>query len=115
VDDDASARRAYHRAFSGKYEVVLADGAEQALSVLGQRTDFQVIVCDLVMPEVNGIQLFQAVQKLYPAQAEAFVFVTGLGIHAESQAFLESVRNQVLQKPFELSTIRQLLELRSAC
>ncbi len=64
VDDEASSRKWFARAFSNEFNVVTAAGASEALEMLGQREhEFAVLVTDYRMPERDGMKLLRAVQR----------------------------------------------------
>ena len=58
VDDEALLLKAYRRMLSDVHEVVTALGGRDALLILEKRSDFDVILCDLQMPEMSGMELF---------------------------------------------------------
>ncbi len=112
VDDEATIRRGYERVFGRTNAVSLAADGEEATQILMENKTFDVIVCDLMMPRVSGMQLFHRVQANHPALASAFIFVTGGAIDAEGEAFLASLDNPVLAKPFEMRELVELVECR---
>jgi len=112
VDDEPVIRRGYERAFGKTTEVVLAVDGVQAWIILSGRHDFDVIVCDLLMPNVSGIALYDRVRGAYPSLADAFVFVTGGATDVSTQEFLGACANAVLSKPFEMHELVALVEAR---
>jgi CheY-like chemotaxis protein len=85
----------------------LTDAREACARVLaGER--FDLILCDLMMPEMTGMELHAELARALPEQAERMIFVTG-GAFTESAAeFLERVPNEQLAKPFDLAKVRSL-------
>jgi signal transduction histidine kinase len=112
VDDEPAMLKAYTRAFSDTYEVVMAAGGEEALAILSSRRDFDAVVCDLLMPGVNGMEVHRRVSELAPELAGAFVFVTGGVTQGDIRSFLQGVGDRVLAKPFEFSALREMVEAR---
>lgn len=110
VDDEQSMLKAYRRTFARSCDVVLAPGGKQALAILAQRCDFDLVVCDLKMPNVSGMDVYQHVCETHPNLCEAFIFVTGSIALKDVQAFLATVHNQVLEKPFDFNILRNLIE-----
>ena len=90
------------------HEVVVADGGERALGILHTHR-FDAILCDLRMPGVSGESLYRRVCELDPAQAERFLFMTGVGFGTEVERFLTASGRPVLEKPF--TTERVLREI----
>jgi CheY-like chemotaxis protein len=72
-----------------------------------------VILCDLMMPQVTGIDLYDALLEIAPKQAQAMLFLTGGAFTARAQGFVDRVPNAVLEKPFNEGTlvtrVRQIL------
>lgn len=70
---------------------------------------YDVILCDVMMP-VGGDVVYRAVSAQHPALAERFVFLSGAAFAPETQAFLESLPNLRLDKPFDIEAILQAVE-----
>jgi len=113
IDDERTLLNAYERTFGRENEVVVAEGGEQALAMLAKRWDFNLVVCDLLMPKVNGMDVYRWVRETHPELDGAFVFVTGGVMQQDVQAFLRTVGNQVLEKPFDFSVVREIIAARS--
>ncbi|MEO0811570.1 MAG: ATP-binding protein [Myxococcota bacterium] len=71
----------------------------QALDRL-ERCDFDAIVCDLMMPDLTGAQIFRQVRSERPEMAKRFIFVCGGSLDGESREFLSEAGAQLLHKPF---------------
>ena len=69
------------------------------------------MLCDLLMPAKNGIQLFQELEAKRPEVAARLGFVTGGAFSEEAQAFLRAHADRVLEKPFSRSGLRGLLRV----
>ena len=70
---------------------------------------FDVIFCDLMMPEVTGMDFYAELKEVAPKQADAVVFVTGGAFTQRARAFLEHVPNPRLDKPFDGRQIKEFL------
>jgi signal transduction histidine kinase/CheY-like chemotaxis protein len=96
---------------AGYLVVHAADGAE-ALAKVAERT-FDVIVCDLKMPRVDGPSFYRAIAASSPALARRVIFVTGDVAGTEAERFLEETGCRWLPKPFRLSdllrTVREVV------
>ena len=77
VDDEALLLKAYRRMLADVHEVVTALGGRDALLILQKQHDFDLILCDLQMPEMSGMELYAAVKTMHPELGDRFVFVTG--------------------------------------
>ena len=67
---------------------------------------FDVVLCDMTMPGMRGDELYFAVKARAPAIADRFVFMTGGLTEAKSQAFLDEVPNERIDKPFNVQNLR---------
>lgn len=96
-------------------EVLAAEGCEvdavengrQALERVRTRP-FDLIVCDVRMPDLDGPAFFQALETVDPDLARRVVFVTGDTMRAETREFLERTGVAYLEKPFDLADLRAL-------
>ncbi|MCP3135939.1 hybrid sensor histidine kinase/response regulator [Pyxidicoccus xibeiensis] len=69
-----------------------------------------VIICDLMMPELTGQQLYEAVEAEAPDMARRIIFMTGGVFTMETRSFLERVKNPRLLKPFKPEELEVLLQ-----
>ncbi len=113
ADDDPFLARALGRALTGSFDVEVAEGGAVALALLEQET-FDVVLCDLTMPEVSGAEVFLRVKEMRPEQLSSFVFMTGGVFNDTMSNFLDDVPNPVVDKPFDLRDLREML-YRHAC
>ncbi|HYO68818.1 MAG TPA: ATP-binding protein [Archangium sp.] len=112
VDDDPFVGAALRRSLGREHDVSLAFGAREALGRVLQGATFDVILCDLMMPDMTGMDFFTELQRLHPAQAEAVTFFTGGAFTDATRAFLEHHRDRVLLKPVETDHLRERILLR---
>jgi CheY-like chemotaxis protein len=106
IDDEPVMGSVLRRIFNATHEVTTVVSGREALALLLAGAEPDVVLCDVVMPGMSGIQVFEAVRALKPRLAARFVFVTGGAIHERSQEFLDAVPNPVLPKPFDLDAVR---------
>jgi signal transduction histidine kinase len=109
IDDDAKVLAMLDRVLSRRHDVTLArDGAEAlALLVAGKR--FDLILCDLMMPRMNGMELYERVVALVPDQASDFVFLCGGAVTQRAADFLEAHADQRFDKPFQLQELEAMI------
>jgi PAS domain S-box-containing protein len=106
VDDEAPIRRALHRMLERAHDVFVADSGESALAELlanGQRYD--VILCDLMMPHMSGMQVYDRLAGEYAELTRRFIFMTGGAFSKRSSEFLAECDRPVLDKPFDMDTL----------
>jgi PAS domain S-box-containing protein len=108
VDDELLVGKSIRRALRGHDVKVYASGHE-AVEQLCRGGWVDVVFCDLMMPEMSGMEVYDAVHRRRPEIAERFVFMTGGAFTPRARAFLEQSDQQCLEKPFELHEIRDLV------
>lgn len=109
VDDDDLVRRTLQRMLARSHHVTLADGARAALSVLATDSSFDVVLCDVMMPEVSGIELFRRIGNQWPELVSRVAFLTGAGFTPHVAEFLASVPNPHLTKPIGASALNEFI------
>jgi len=108
IDDNKEILNALYDFFSKKkYEVVSASDGLDGLKLLEtEKQGFDLIITDLVMPNISGVGLISIIKKKYPDMP--VIAITGWGEHPEALA-TEAQANRVLEKPFELSELDTLI------
>jgi len=110
VDDDPLGVRTLARVLGKDHDVTALRDARVALERVTGGERFDVILCDLMMPEMTGMELCEKVGEIAPAQAERMVFITGGAFTTEAKAFLDRVQNQRVDKPFGVASLRGLVQ-----
>ncbi|MDP1823445.1 MAG: PAS domain S-box protein [Archangium sp.] len=108
VDDEAAIRRVLERMLSQRHEVVTATSGREAQALLERDGAFDVILCDVMMPEVTGVDLHAWLERHAPVLARRLVFISGGAFTPSASDYLATVSNLRLDKPFDPL---QLLEL----
>lgn len=90
------------------HDVTTSDSGERALRLLA-RQEFDVILCDLRMPGMNGPQLYETLGSLSPRLAVRFGFITGDTFSASMREFLRDSGRPYAQKPFTPEEIKSLV------
>lgn len=109
VDDEPTVARSTARAISRDHDVVIENDPSRARDRLLADEAFDLILCDLAMPVVSGQELYRTVAAARPELAGKFVFVTGGTFTPEARAFLASVKNPCLMKPFSIESLREIV------
>jgi two-component system cell cycle sensor histidine kinase/response regulator CckA len=90
--------------------VELASNGMEAIDKL-RSADFDAVVCDLMMPRLDGEELYNQVVKNYPFLADRFLFMTSQpSRRAGFSGFIHRTRNTLLEKPFEVEELRYALK-----
>ena len=88
--------------------------AQEDVAAFRPRTDmvFDAIVCDLMMPHITGMDLYAELRDRVRDQAERIVFMTGGAFTPAARAFLKDVKNLRLEKPFDPTDLRSIINQR---
>jgi PAS domain S-box-containing protein len=110
VDDEPLVGRAVSRTLASSHEVVVLTSALAALERLTSPDEtFDAVLCDLMMPEMTGMELYARLVAAAPALAARTIFLTGGAFTGPARAFLDGVPNACLEKPFEPGALRDTL------
>jgi two-component system cell cycle sensor histidine kinase/response regulator CckA len=113
VDDEIALGRTLAIALSDDLEVTTATSGREALEQLEKDHGFDVVLCDLMMPDISGMDVYEKIVVLRPELALRFVFVTGGAFTERARAFVERVSLPVVEKPFTLTDLSRLLRERA--
>lgn len=110
IDDERELTSAVRRSLQRMHDVEVASSGADALARIERGERFDIVFCDLVIPQMTGAEVHRAVELISPAQAGRFVFVTGASRLAAFTAFLSSVANARIEKPFQMAELEHLIE-----
>jgi CheY-like chemotaxis protein/anti-sigma regulatory factor (Ser/Thr protein kinase) len=103
VDDEDTIRSVARRMLASEHEVTLAASGAEAMSLVERGARFDVILCDLMMPNVTGMELHAKLHAVEPDQARRMVFMTGGAFTTRASTFLDGVANERIMKPLPRS------------
>ncbi len=109
VDDEPSIRRMMQRLLSSDHEVVTAASGVEARRLLEVDSKFDIVLCDLMMPEMTGMELHAWLAIHVPRLARRVVFISGGAFTPNAAAYLERLDNLELAKPFEPAELQRLV------
>jgi two-component system cell cycle sensor histidine kinase/response regulator CckA len=113
VDDESVVAHTLKVLLQGEHDLVIAESGAEALELLhgeaGNDPAYDVILCDLMMPSMTGMELFEVLRREYPTLASRVVFMTGGVSMLRVSEFLESVPNAKFEKPFDIAELRRCL------
>jgi len=90
------------------YDVASASNGLEGLKLIeNEKQGFDLVITDLIMPDISGVALISIIKKKYPAMR--VIAITGWGEHPETLA-TEAEADHVLEKPFELSDLERLIK-----
>jgi len=92
----------------GHDTVQAASGAE-AQRILENDFAFDLILCDMMMSDVSGVDLHKWVADKHPRLGKHFVFITGGAFTPRSRDYLRQVDNIRLEKPFDVASFKKIV------
>jgi PAS domain S-box-containing protein len=113
VDDDAILARAVAAALGERHQVGVASTGQVALDRI-DLDDHAVVVCDLAMPGMSGVELARRVVAERPAYHGRFLFITGGAVPQELAAQIEELGGAIVAKPFDLAELDAAIAARLA-
>lgn len=109
VDDEPAILRALSRVLQG-YQVTRALSGREAVSRIEHSGPYDVVFCDVMMPELSGIDVYERAKQVCPGQEQRIVFITGGAFTEHAAKFIESIDNPKLGKPFDAGEVRALVK-----
>jgi CheY-like chemotaxis protein len=112
IDDDAIVATTIARVLARDHETTCLTSAKEAALLLDAGRRFDVILCDLMMPDLTGMGLYEELQRTAPDQASRMIFLTGGAFTTAAQEFLAATENTHLEKPIAPDSLRALVASR---
>ncbi len=109
VDDEPHLANTLRMLLADRHDVTATTQSEQAVRLLIDGAPVDVIVCDLMMPEPNGIEVFRRVTERRPELKARFIFMTGGAYTGATERFLESNGAPLVLKPFNPVEVEKLI------
>jgi CheY-like chemotaxis protein len=113
VDDEPYVADAIRLVLSDEFEVTATTDPVDALERVRDGARYDVVLCDVMMPGMNGVVLRNRVHAVAPELAASFVFMTGGVLHAHLRQLLGSVPNPCLEKPLDFAALRAFIRRRT--
>ena len=109
IDDEPMIGTTLRVLLADDHEVRLAESGADARDILA-RESFDLVLCDLMMPGVSGMDLHEWLEARAPQAADRMVFMTGGVFTDAARDFLEKVPNRRIEKPFDTRDLLRLID-----
>ena len=109
VDDEPRVLAALERHLGKAHELILFNHAEAALVWLERGLPWDLILCDVMMPELTGVDFHETLSRRMPERAGHVIFLTGGAFTPRAREFLDRVDNPRLDKPFDFRALHALV------
>jgi CheY-like chemotaxis protein len=110
IDDEPIVGTALKRVMGRDNDVVTETSARTALDRIRSGEHFDLILCDMMMPDMTGMDFYNELKSFAPERAAEIVFMTGGAFTPKARSFLENVTNERLEKPFDMHTLKNLVQ-----
>ena len=111
IDDEPRLGTAIARMLASWSEVeTVVDPHEGLRRILAEGKPYDLVLCDLMMPGMTGMELHARVEAADPSRAAGIVFITGGAVTKPAANFLREMEGRSLQKPFEAASLRSFLD-----
>jgi signal transduction histidine kinase len=110
VDDEPLVLSSMQRLLRPWGEVSTAGSGRQALERLRNGHAYDLVLCDVVMPDMSGVEVYRTVSADRPQQASRFVFVSGGASDPAAREFLEGFGGPCLYKPLSMEKLRRVID-----
>jgi CheY-like chemotaxis protein len=109
VDDEPMMCRALARMLGSEHETVSTTDPRDAVRRIESGERFDVVLSDVAMSGMTGIELYGRLAKTAPELAERMLFMTGGALTAAAAVFLDDRSDQVLEKPLTADLVRSAI------
>ncbi len=109
VDDDQLVSRGIARVLGHDHDVVTVSGGQEAVERLVSGEPFDLVLCDLHMPEVTGMDVWEEIRKRAPGLESKLIFMSGGIFTPRALEFSRTVANMVIDKPIDSRALRALI------
>ncbi|MFV8754794.1 PAS domain S-box protein [Nannocystaceae bacterium ST9] len=107
IDDEPLIREMVCDALADHQVEAVSSGREALPRIVEE--DWDLILCDLIMPEVSGVEVWERLGQLRPDARRQLVFMTGGDFSGKAANFMDSVSVRRLEKPFSIKALRALV------
>lgn len=113
IDDEVLVARAVRRMFDKEFRVEIALDGQTALEKLGG-AEYDVVLCDVMMPGIGGLEVFRRARAANEALAGRFIFATGGLFSQDLSEAVKRLSNMIVEKPFDPEELRRVIRLAAA-
>jgi PAS domain S-box-containing protein len=113
IDDDPLVLGGICRILEAEHDVTGVGTGQAALDAIATGPSFDLVLCDIVMPGMNGIELYAVIHARFPELTDKLVFMSGGAVTEAAAAFVARTANVVVDKPFEPDALLALVRARA--
>ncbi|MDB4964992.1 MAG: sensor histidine kinase/response regulator [Myxococcales bacterium] len=106
IDDEPSVLTALRRTLGAQHDVTTIARAADALTLVRAGNVFDAVLCDVMMPDMNGCQLYREMSSLRPELCRRFAFLSGGVFANQAEGELAGLGAPLFEKPFDAAALR---------
>ncbi|MEO8841232.1 MAG: PAS domain S-box protein [Kofleriaceae bacterium] len=110
IDDEVAVGRAIRLLLAPDNDVLAVTSGQEALARLASGERFDAILCDLMMPDISGIELYNRLARVAPECTSRIIFMTGGAFTQQARDFLANLDRPHVGKPFTEAQLRRAIE-----
>jgi len=114
IDEEARVAEAIAKSLADEHDVDVTTDAKEALARLVRGERYDLVLCDLMMPDMTGMDFYREVLRAVPPMAPRIVFMSGGVYTPRAREFVEALPNRCIEKPPETAKLRELARRRGA-
>lgn len=108
IDDEPFVARSIRDSLA-RYDIDIASGGREAIALIDE-SPYDAIVCDVMMPEMSGQDLYEELSSRRRGEEARVVFITGGAYTADAASFVARIKNPCVEKPFDMATLIAAIE-----
>ena len=109
IDDEVAIGHTLQSILEDQHDVVVTTGVRDAMAALELAATFDLVLCDVVMPNASGLDFLDQLRGAHPRLVDRVVFMTGATLGSDQGRALAALPNLVVEKPFDLPQLERLL------
>jgi len=110
VDDEPHILKSYSRILPDRYEMITAQSGKEALDILRSDPGFDAVLCDVMMPDISGKEVYEQAIEENPNLLDKFIFITGGAFTKQTREFILSMKHACLEKPFKAEEMIEAID-----
>jgi CheY-like chemotaxis protein len=110
IDDEPMVGSSIRRLLARDHDVVVVQSGKEAIAKIVAGEQYDVILCDLLMPEMTGMDVYADLKSRDPDLAKRMVFLSGGAVTQKARDFYEQVPNTKIEKPFDAARLRLVVQ-----
>ncbi len=110
IEDEESLAEVLCEFLRREFDVTYTKTGAEACEMLKSEHSFSAIICDLMLPDTTGMDIYEEAQKIQPGLEKKIIFMSGGAFTARAADFLNKIQNKQLLKPFKTAELIQVVK-----